>query len=413
MQILRTALDKAAPLFEKGGKFHQFHAFYEAPDTLLFTPGETTKGSTHVRDGMDLKRMMVTVVAALTPCVLMALYNTGYQANLAVDMAGPLAIRDDFNTMLFTLLGFTPGTASDHLANIVYGALYFLPVWITTFVVGGHIEMANAVIRKHEVNEGFLVTGFLFPLILPPTIPLWQVALGVAFGVIVGKEIFGGTGMNVLNPALTGRAFLFFAYPGQISGDAVWIAANNVAAGDATDGFSGATWLGKAAAESGALMDASWMDAFIGFIPGSMGETSALACLMGAGILVATRVGSWRTMVGVVIGTVAMTFVLNAAGSDTNPMFEVPFWWHMVLGGWAFGAIFMATDPVSSAFTDTGRLLYGIGIGVVVILIRVVNPAYPEGMMLAILFMNLFAPLFDHFVVQANINRRLARNVAA
>jgi Na+-transporting NADH:ubiquinone oxidoreductase subunit B len=413
MQILRTALDKAAPLFEKGGKFHQFHAFYEAPDTLLFTPGETTKGSTHVRDGMDLKRMMVTVVAALTPCVLMALYNTGYQANLAVDMAGPLAIRDDFNTMLFTLLGFTPGTASDHLANIVYGALYFLPVWITTFVVGGHIEMANAVIRKHEVNEGFLVTGFLFPLILPPTIPLWQVALGVAFGVIVGKEIFGGTGMNVLNPALTGRAFLFFAYPGQISGDAVWIAANNVAAGDTTDGFSGATWLGKAAAESGALMDASWMDAFIGFIPGSMGETSALACLMGAGILVATRVGSWRTMVGVVIGTVAMALVLNAAGSDTNPMFEVPFWWHMVLGGWAFGAIFMATDPVSSAFTDTGRLLYGIGIGVVVILIRVVNPAYPEGMMLAILFMNLFAPLFDHFVVQANINRRLARNVAA
>jgi Na+-transporting NADH:ubiquinone oxidoreductase subunit B len=413
MQILRTALDKAAPLFEKGGKFHQFHAFYEAPDTLLFTPGETTKGSTHVRDGMDLKRMMVTVVAALTPCVLMALYNTGYQANLAVDMAGPLAIRDDFNTMLFTLLGFTPGTASDHLANIVYGALYFLPVWITTFVVGGHIEMANAVIRKHEVNEGFLVTGFLFPLILPPTIPLWQVALGVAFGVIVGKEIFGGTGMNVLNPALTGRAFLFFAYPGQISGDAVWIAANNVAAGDATDGFSGATWLGKAAAESGALMDASWMDAFIGFIPGSMGETSALACLMGAGILIATRVGSWRTMVGVVIGTVAMALVLNAAGSDTNPMFEVPFWWHMVLGGWAFGAIFMATDPVSSAFTDTGRLLYGIGIGVVVILIRVVNPAYPEGMMLAILFMNLFAPLFDHFVVQANINRRLARNVAA
>jgi len=413
MQILRNALDKAAPLFEKGGKFHQFHAFYEAPDTLFFTPGETTKGSTHVRDGMDLKRMMVTVVAALGPCILMALYNTGYQANLAVDMAGDLAIRDDFNTMLFTLLGFAPGNASDHLANIVYGALYFLPIWITTFVVGGHIEMANAVIRKHEVNEGFLVTGFLFPLILPPTIPLWQVALGVAFGVIVGKEIFGGTGMNVLNPALTGRAFLFFAYPGQISGDAVWIAANNVAASGTADGFSGATWLGKAAAESGALANASWMDAFIGFVPGSMGETSALACLMGAGILVATRVGSWRTMVGVVIGTVAMSLVLNAAGSDTNPMFEVPFWWHMVLGGWAFGAIFMATDPVSSAFTDTGRLLYGIGIGVVVILIRVVNPAYPEGMMLAILFMNLFAPLFDHFVVQANINRRLARNVAA
>lgn len=407
MQILRNALDKAAPLFEKGGKFHQFHAFYEAPDTLLFTPGEVTTGSTHVRDGIDLKRLMVTVVVALGPCVLMALYNTGYQANLAVELAGEAAIRDDFNTMLYTMLGFAPGNSADHFANLVYGALYFLPVWITTFVVGGHIEMANAVIRKHEVNEGFLVTGFLFPLILPPTIPLWQVALGIAFGVIVGKEIFGGTGMNVLNPALTGRAFLFFAYPAQISGDAVWIAANNV------DGFSGATWLGKAAAESGALASASWFDAFVGFVPGSMGETSALACLMGAGILIATRVGSWRTMLGVVIGTVAMTLVLNAAGSDTNPMFEVPFWWHMVLGGWAFGAVFMATDPVSSAFTDTGRLLYGIGIGVVVILIRVVNPAYPEGMMLAILFMNLFAPLFDHFVVQANINRRLARNVAA
>jgi len=406
MQFLRDMLDKAAPLFEKGGKYHKFHAFFEAPDTLLFTPGQVTKGSTHIRDGMDLKRMMVTVVAALIPCVLMALYNTGYQANLAVQIAGEAAIRDDWNTALFQMLGFMPGDPTSHLSNVLYGALYFVPIWITTFAVGGHIEMANAVIRKHEVNEGFLVTGFLFPLICPPTIPLWQVALGIAFGVIVGKEIFGGTGMNVLNPALTGRAFLFFAYPAQISGDAVWIAANN------TDGFSGATWLGKAAAEANALEAVSWMDAFTGFIPGSMGETSALACLAGAGILIATRVGSWRTMAGVVLGTVGMALILNAVGSDTNPMFAVPFWWHMVLGGWAFGAVFMATDPVSSAFTDTGRLLYGIGIGVVVVLIRVVNPAYPEGMMLAILFMNLFAPLFDHFVVQANINRRLARNVA-
>jgi Na+-transporting NADH:ubiquinone oxidoreductase subunit B len=387
---------------------------YEAPDTLLFTPGEVTKGEVHVRDGLDLKRMMIMVVVALVPCVLMATYNTGFQANLAISQGAQPVDAWQVDVLLMLMGGaeaaFNPTSV---FANIMHGAVWFVPVFAVTGIVGGHIEMAFAIVRKHEINEGFLVSMFLFPLILPPTIPLWQVALGVAFGVIVGKEIFGGTGMNVLNPALTGRAFLFFAYPGQISGDAVWIAANNVAAGDATDGFSGATWLGKAAAESGALMDASWMDAFIGFIPGSMGETSALACLMGAGILVATRVGSWRTMVGVVIGTVAMTFVLNAAGSDTNPMFEVPFWWHMVLGGWAFGAIFMATDPVSSAFTDTGRLLYGIGIGVVVILIRVVNPAYPEGMMLAILFMNLFAPLFDHFVVQANINRRLARNVAA
>jgi Na+-transporting NADH:ubiquinone oxidoreductase subunit B len=332
-------------------------------------------------------------------------------------MAGEAAIRDDFNTVLYKLLMGVSGASgaellaafdpSNHLANVLYGMLYFVPVWITTFVVGGHIEMAVAVVRKHEVNEGFLVSGFLFPLILPPTIPLWQVALGIAFGVIIGKEVFGGTGMNVLNPALTGRAFLFFAYPGQISGDAVWVAANN------TDAFSGATWLGKAALDANALSQASWLDAFLGFVPGSMGETSALACLLGAGILITTRVGSWRTMAGVVVGTIVTTLLLNAVGSDTNPMMGVPFWWHMVLGGWAFGTVFMATDPVSSAFTDLGRLLYGFGIGVMVVLVRVVNPAYPEGMMLAILFMNLFAPLFDHFVVQANIQRRLARSHVA
>ncbi len=417
MKFIRNILDQAAPLFEKGGKYHRFHAFYEAPDTLLFTPGEVTVGRTHVRDGMDLKRMMVTVVVGLVPCVMMAMYNTGYQANLAVQAAGEAAIRDDFNTMLFQMLmGVSGMTGPDllaafdpasHLGNALYGALYFVPIFLTTFIVGGHIEMATAVIRKHEVNEGFLVSGFLFPLILPPTIPLWQVALGIAFGVIIGKEVFGGTGMNVLNPALTARAFLFFAYPAQISGDAVWIAANN------TDGFSGATWLGRAAADPTALDGLAWTDAFLGFVPGSMGETSALAILLGAGIILATRVASWRTMAGAVAGTVVMSLILNAVGSDTNPMFQVPFYWHMVLGGWAFGAVFMATDPVSSAFTDTGRLLYGFGIGVLVVLVRVVNPAYPEGMMLAILFMNLFAPLFDHFVVQANIKRRLARNAAA
>jgi Na+-transporting NADH:ubiquinone oxidoreductase subunit B len=417
MKLIRDALDKAAPLFEEGGKFHKFHAFYEAPDTLLFTPSTVTKGRTHVRDAIDLKRMMVTVVVSLMPAVAMALYNTGLQANRAIAMAGEAAIRDDFNTVLYKLLMGVSGASgaellaafdpSNHLANVLYGMLYFVPVWITTFAVGGHIEMAVAVVRKHEVNEGFLVSGFLFPLILPPTIPLWQVALGIAFGVIIGKEVFGGTGMNVLNPALTGRAFLFFAYPGQISGDAVWVAANN------TDAFSGATWLGKAALDANALSQASWLDAFLGFVPGSMGETSALACLLGAGILITTRVGSWRTMAGVVVGTIVTTLLLNAVGSDTNPMMGVPFWWHMVLGGWAFGTVFMATDPVSSAFTDLGRLLYGFGIGVMVVLVRVVNPAYPEGMMLAILFMNLFAPLFDHFVVQANIQRRLARSHVA
>jgi Na+-transporting NADH:ubiquinone oxidoreductase subunit B len=286
------------------------------------------------------------------------------------------------------------------------GLCYFLPVFLVTQAAGGIVEVITALVRKHEVNEGFLVTGSLFPLILPPTIPLWQVALGIMFGVLIGKEVFGGTGMNVLNPALVARAFLFFAYPAQISGDKVWTAVQS-------DGFSGATWLAKAKESTEAFAGASWWDAFIGTVPGSMGETSALACLLGAGLLIATRVGAWQTMLGVTVGTAVMATIFNGIGSDTNVMFGLPFWWHMVLGGWAFGMVFMATDPVSSAFTSQGKLMYGIGIGVLVVLIRVVNPAYPEGMMLSILFMNLFAPLFDHFVVQANIQRRLARNVAA
>ena len=452
MKFLRKQLDKAAPLFEEGGKFHKYHAFFEAPDTLLYTPGQVTKNSAHVRDAIDLKRMMVTVVVALMPCVFFAMWNTGYQALAAVGDGAWW--RDDFNTQIFQWVLQTLGTAPDLALGLsaeasqgavsewatglsedagwcfLYGALYFLPVWAVTFIVGGHIEMAFAVIRKHEVNEGFLVTGFLFPLILPPTIPLWQVAIGIAFGVVVGKELFGGTGMNILNPALTARAFLFFAYPAQISGDQVWTAVNN------HDGWSGATWLATSANpgdglsveytqdvlqvirpseveglaattfEGGTL---SFMDAFYGVIPGSMGETSVLCCLIGAAILILTRVGSWRTMLGVVIGTVVMSTVLKEIGSDTNPLFAMPFYWHMVLGGWAFGTVFMATDPVSSAFTERGKLYYGLGIGIMVVLVRVVNPAYPEGMMLAILFMNLFAPLFDYFSIQANIKRREAR----
>jgi Na+-transporting NADH:ubiquinone oxidoreductase subunit B len=411
MQFVRDMLDRAEPLFREGGRFHKYHAFYEAPDTLLFTPPDVTKGNTHVRDGMDLKRMMVTVVAALVPAILFALYNTGFQANRAIAQYGAGLIRDDWNTAIYHALmggsGVEVHDPANLWANVLYGSIYFFPILLTTFVVGGHVEMLTAVVRKHEVNEGFLVTGFLFPLVLPPTIPLWQVAIGIAFGVMIGKEIFGGTGMNVLNPALTARAFLFFAYPAQISGDAVWTAVNNA------DGFSGATWLGRAAETPNALDGVPWMDAFIGLVPGSMGETSALACLLGAGVLIATRIGSWRTMLGVVLGTIVVALMLNAVGSDTNPMMAVPFYWHFVLGGWAFGTVFMATDPVSSAFTNTGRLLYGFGIGAMVVLVRVVNPAYPEGMMLAILFMNLLAPLFDHFVVQANIKRRLARTHVA
>jgi Na+-transporting NADH:ubiquinone oxidoreductase subunit B len=401
MKLLRDFLDSQEKHFIKGGRFEKLYPFYEANDTLLYTPGDVTKGKTHVRDSLDLKRLMITVVVALIPAVLMAFYNTGYQANLAI--SGGIAeaipgLRTDIYMMLFGD-DFTP----NFIQSVVHGSLYFLPIFIMTFVIGGHVEVASAIMRGHEINEGFLVSGFLFPLTLPPTIPLWQVAIGITFGVILAKEVFGGTGMNILNVALTGRAFLFFAYPAQISGDSVWIAANM------TDGATGATWLSQAAAGgSEALQGISWFDAFLGFVPGSMGETSAAAALFGAIILTITGIGSWRTMLGVSLGTVLTVLLFNSVGSDTNAFFDVPFYWHFVLGGWAFGMAFMATDPVTSAFTNQGKWIYGAGIGVMVALVRVVNPAYPEGMMLAILFMNMFAPFIDHFFVQANIKRRQA-----
>jgi Na+-transporting NADH:ubiquinone oxidoreductase subunit B len=347
--------------------------------------------------------MMSLVVMALIPCMLMALYNTGYQAQYAIAQgAVPL---DDWRTTLYlgAGLGFD---YTNPLLCAIHGALYFVPVLVVAFASGAAVEVLFAKIREHEVNEGLLVTGALIPLILPPAIPLWQVAVGTAFGVIFAKEIFGGTGMNFLNPALVVRAFLFFAYPVDISGDGPWIAADFMG----VDTFSGATWLAQASSTSGVLDDASWMQSFLGLIPGSMGETSALACLIGALIIIGTGVGSWRTIAGVTLGTLVMASFFNWIGSDTNPMFAVPFHWHVVLGGWALGTVYMATDPVSSAFTDIGRWWYGIGIGLLCILIRVVNPAYPEGMMLAILFMNMLAPLFDHFVVRANVKRRRARS---
>ena len=419
MKALRKLLDSQAHLFEKGGKFEKFEAMYEAPDTLLFTPGHVTSGDVHVRDGLDLKRMMITVVAAMVPCVMMALYNTGYQANLAISQGAQPLDAWQMDVLLLLMGGadaaFNP---SSMVANLMHGAVWFVPVFAVTGLVGGHLEMAFALVRKHEINEGFLVTMFLFPLVLPPTIPLWQVGVGIAFAVILAKEAFGGTGMNVLNVALMGRAFLFFAYPADISGDQPWYAVDGLASGiGSIDGLSGATYLAGAASGSidwasptMALGGSSWFDAFYGFVPGSMGETSALACLIGAAVLIATGIGSWRTMVGVTIGTAVMVLVLNGIGSETNPAFAMPVWWHFVVGGWAFGAVFMATDPVTSAFTAKGKLIYGFGIGVMVILVRGINPAYPEGMMLAILFMNMFAPFIDHFFVQANIKRRIARN---
>jgi Na+-transporting NADH:ubiquinone oxidoreductase subunit B len=295
-------------------------------------------------------------------------------------------------------VGFDPANI---ISNILHGAVYFFPIYIVTLAVGGFWEVLFAVIRKHHIQEGFFVTSLLFPLILPPSIPLWQVAIGISFGVVIGKEVFGGVGMNVLNPALTARAFLFFAYPAQISGDAVWVA---------VDGFSKATPLAEIADP---LMNLSvtWKDAFIGIMPGSMGETSALACLIGAFILIISGIASWRIMLSILAGMIGLTLLFNLVGSATNPMFAVTPLWHLVLGGFAFGTVFMATDPVSAAVTRQGQYLYGFMIGLLVVLIRVINPAFPEGMMLAILFGNVFAPIFDRIFINANIKRRLLRNV--
>ncbi|MBJ18615.1 MAG: NADH:ubiquinone reductase (Na(+)-transporting) subunit B [Deltaproteobacteria bacterium] len=406
MQFLKDAHLNVKHHFEKGGKLEFFYPLWEAQFTGLFTPGEVTRTASHVRDGIDNKRLMITVVLALLPCMGMAMFNTGYQALLAIAHgATPL---DQWQTSLYQVLGLS-FDFKNPINCIVFGALHYLPILSASMLTGGIIEPLVAMIRKHEINEGFLVTGMLIPLTLPPTIPLWMVVLGTAFGTIFAKEIFGGTGMNFLNPALVSRAFLFFAYPAAMSGDSTWVAADVLNA----DGFSGATLLAQAAVSGeGALAAASWTDSFLGFVPGSMGETSALACTLGALLLLWTGIGSWRTMAGLLLGTIVMAGFLNVVGSDTNPMFGVPWYWHAVLGGWAFGAVFMATDPVSSAFTSPGKLIYGALIGVLVVLIRVVNPAYPEGMMLAILFMNMFAPLIDHFFVQANIRRREARYAA-
>ena len=345
---------------------------------------------------------MMTVVVALTGCVYMAIYNTGYQANLAIRAGAPMLDTWQSAAVVALGLSFDP---DQWLACVIHGALYYLPVLGVTFAVGGAWEALFAIVRKHEINEGFLVTGMLFPLILPPTLPLWQVALGISFGVVIGKEIFGGTGMNVLNPALTARAFVFFAYPANMSGDTAWITAATT-----SDGVSGATWLALTALDGDqALTGLDWGEAFMGFVPGSMGETSTLACLLGAAVLIITQVGSWRILLSVALGTFVTAWFLNVIGSNTNPAFAVSPAWLFVLGGWAFGTVFMATDPVSAPASDPGRYMYGFLIGVLVVLIRVVNPAYPEGMMLSILFMNLFAPVLDYFVVRSNVKRRKVR----
>jgi len=397
MKPLRNLLDKLHPLFAQGGKLEKLYPLYEAIDTFTYTPGEVTGDAPHVRDAMDLKRVMITVVLALIPCFFMAMWNTGYQANSVMQVNGGSV--EGWRGVLLELLGYG-GNPNSMVDNLLLGAAWFVPIYLVTNIVGGMWEALFCIVRRHELNEGFLVTGSLFPLICPPTLPLWQVALGISFGVVIGKEIFGGTGKNFLNPALTGRAFLFFAYPAQISGDKVWTA---------LDGVSRATPLSHAA-EGGVqavIGVTSWFDAFFGLIPGSMGETSVLACLFGAAVLILSGIGSWRIMLSGLGSVVAISLMFNVIGSNTNPMFELGPHWHLVLGGLAFGLVFMATDPVSGAMTEEGQWVYGFLIGTMCILIRVVNPAFPEGMMLAILFGNVFAPLIDQLVLKFHIKRRL------
>ncbi|UNU73790.1 NADH:ubiquinone reductase (Na(+)-transporting) subunit B [Moraxella nasovis] len=411
MKFIHNIFDRMESSFTKGGKYEKYYAVFEMFDTFFRQPGTQTHSASHVRDGIDLKRIMITVWLCTFPVMFWGMYNTGFQALTAMAHYGLQA--QGWRTAITSLVGYDPNSI---LACFVYGAMQFLPIYAVTFVVGIIWEVIFAVVRGHEVNEGFFVTSVLFALSLPPDIPLWQVALGISFGVVVAKEVFGGTGKNFLNPALAGRAFLYFAYPAYMSGDTVWTAVKSL---NTVDGYSGATPLGQAA--TGILPDQfidaygnaiTWTDAFFGNMSGSIGEVSTLAILIGMAGLLITKIASWRVIAGAVIGLVLTAFVFNIFGSSENPMMSLAPHWHLVLGGFMFGAVFMATDPVSAAQTNTGRWFYGLLIGFMTVVIRVINPAFPEGIMLAILFANLFAPLFDYFVTQANIKRQATRRLA-
>jgi len=378
MNAIRKYLDKIKPNFQKGGKLEYLHSTFDAFETFLFVPNKTTFSGSHIRDYVDMKRTMSMVVLALIPILLFGMWNVGYQHFIANSVE------------------------SGFWANMLFGARKVLPILIVSYVVGLGIEFAFAQIRGHEVNEGFLVTGFLIPLIVPPDIPLWMVALATAFAVIFGKEVFGGTGMNILNPALTARAFLFFAYPQDMSGEKVWVA----------DALSGATPLGKLMVNEPLASLPSPSDMFFGFIPGSVGETSTLLILLGGLFLIYTGIASWKIIISVFAGGYALALLFNFLGpiiAPENVYMAMPAYYHLVIGGFAFGAVYMATDPVTAAQTNRGKWIYGLLIGILAVLIRVLNPAYPEGMMLAILLMNVFAPLIDYYVVRANINKRLKR----
>ncbi|MCK9324540.1 MAG: NADH:ubiquinone reductase (Na(+)-transporting) subunit B [Bacteroidales bacterium] len=380
---LRNMVDRVKPHFEKGGRFAALHSAFDAIETFLFVPNEVTAKGTHIRDGIDMKRTMIIVVIALLPALLFGMFNVGYQHFLSIGEALPF----------FSWQGFW------------FGFLKVLPIILVSYITGLGIEIIFAQMKGHQVAEGFFVSGMLIPLIMPIDTPLWMIALATAFAVIFGKEVFGGSGMNIFNPALLARVFVFFAYPAYMTGDRIWVAGMTRGEG-IVDGFSGATPLGNAAADSIDRIP-GFLDLFLGTIPGSIGETSTLAILLGAVLLLVTGIGSWKIMLSALVGGVVMGGVLNIWGA--NSYMEIPFYSHLVMGGFAFGVVFMATDPVTAAQTETGKWIYGFLIGFLSILIRVVNPAYPEGVMLAILLMNMFAPLIDYYVVQANIKRRLKR----
>jgi len=375
MKALRKYIDKIKPQFEKGGKFEKLHSTFEALESFLFVPDKVTFKGSHIRDALDMKRTMTVVIIAVIPALLFGMWNVGFQHFISV------------------------GETVGFWDQFWYGFLKVLPIIIVSYVVGLGIEFVFAQIRGHEVNEGYLVTGMLIPLIVPPDIPLWMLAVAIVFAVIIGKEVFGGTGMNILNPALTARAFLFFAYPQDMSGDKVWIS-------DKADAYSGATPLGDALIGNFDNFPSA-ADMFFGFIPGSVGETSTIAILIGAVILLFTGIASWRIMFSVFAGGYIMGVIFNLVGA--NAYMDIPAYFHLIMGGFAFGAVFMATDPVTASQTNKGKYIYGFLIGILAVLIRVVNPAYPEGMMLAILLMNVFAPLIDYYVIEANIKRRLKR----
>lgn len=393
---MRKFLDKIAPHFHKGGKFERFFPIFEMVDTFLYDPLLNTTGKTHIRDGLDLKRTMIIVFFAILPAALFGIYNVGYQANSAIVNSNITV--DGFRGFFIKMIGsgYDPNSI---FSNFIHGLLYFLPLYIVTLVVGGFWEVLFAVVRRHEVAEAFLVTSLLYPLILPPTVPLWQAAVALSIGLIFGKEVFGGTGRNFINPALFSRAILFFSYPQSVTGNNVWVA---------VDGYSKATPL-SAFSEKGFNFGYTFMDGLWGFIPGSIGETSAILCLLGALILLITGVGSWRVMLGMFMGMGITTYIFNIVGSDTNNMFNMPFYYHFVFGGFMFGLAFMITDPVSSSMTDGGKLVYGLFVGFMNALVRVVNPAFPEGTMLAILFGNIFAPFIDSFFINYYVKKREKR----